>query len=174
MVNMTNGMLVKKVFESGWSIEERFYLRARQSHIIANYIPTEDELNYIHKGHKVHMFMTNMNFMTISVLLSDFINDAYKITGHKVNIHIPSTKSHLLETIKAILWLNFTDEDNKFQIIPFNNPVIFKCSEYNSIDSIKLEYIDNKGLVCIYNDRIPQFATTSIDLNGKENANEET
>lgn len=168
MVNMTNGMLVKKVFESDRGIEERFYLRARQSHIIANYIPTEDELNYIHKGHKVHMFMTNMNFMTISVLLSDFINDAYKITGHKVNIHVPSTKSHLLETIKAILWLNFADEDNKFQIIPFNNPVIFKCYDYHTIDAIKLEYLDSRGLICTYNGEIPQFINTPIDLNNKE------
>lgn len=168
MVNMTNGMLVKKVFESDRGIEERFYLRARQSHIIANYIPTEDELNYIHKGHKVHMFMTNMNFMTVSVLLGEFVKDAYRITGHKVNIHIPSTKVHLLNTIDSILWLNFTDEHSKFQIIPFNNPVIFKCSDYHTIDAIKLEYLDSRGLICTYNSEIPQFINTPIDLNNKE------
>lgn len=167
MIYLICGKKVKELLENEIYIGEKFYIRASDTHIFANYIPASTETDSMKHDHKVHLFMSNMNFMSLSVLLVDFIKHTYSITGHKAYIHIPPNKKALKDMTKALLELNRIAVDGMYKLMSFRHAIIFRYSGQSMYDRkccIQLLYSNNTGLVCLpYGDR--KIITEKIILN---------
>lgn len=120
-----------RIFNPTQILENRFYIRAKYDHIIANYVPMGNELDLIKPGHKVHVFITNMNLMELVVLI-DFIKDAYARSKRKVILHIPTVNEATKDTIMDVRRIFYNESTPIFKI-------------YNMKKDCKFIYRDNDG-----------------------------
>lgn len=126
METSTIGSKVSDIMKSNKSINiSSGCMRACNNHIIVNYIPMNDELTNIRRGHRVHLFIHDINFMKIAVLLTDFISNVYDITKKRIIIHVPRSKTMLLGILTDICRLYNHDGNHMYRIEPMTKSFEF-------------------------------------------------
>lgn len=85
----------QKYFENGnRCINKMNYIKCASNHIYLNYAWFDlYKLEYARNGHKIHIFIHELaDPIYGSSKLFEFCAKAYRITGNKVNIHVPTGK----------------------------------------------------------------------------------
>ena len=118
------------------------YFKARTNHIfmdVDKYIPGNTYFtNYIKRGHKIHMFLSEQQLISPTQLES-FCRPMYQECHTRINVHIPSN----IYSDRFIHEIQHLDTPIRAMRIRMNKPVIFISEELfgnSHTMGIKVEY----------------------------------